>query len=308
MNNRHLLTAAFEGEELPVGPSHEALSDLLRLADGIQRGELDATEHKAAAAALEVLRNNVEEATPTLIHRLASTGNLNARALLELQKAVEAARPIRVASWGNEKPKDRDWLVEDWLPSGRVTMLTGEGGAGKSRLALQLAVGLAAGGDRRAWLEAPPQVLRLGKSVPADGVPVVFASWEDEPNEFYRRLFQISGSAAPWVTPDRVSNLKIASMMGEGPVWAPTPGSHISASAELTVTGRRLRRLCEQFDAMLLILDPLAAAYASHENTRGLVRAFVSDWDDWGQANDCAVLLLAHPPKSSQYTYAGSTD
>ena len=78
--------------------------------------------------------------------------------------------------------------------------------------------------------------------------------------------------------------------------------------AELTDTGTRLRRLCEQSDARLLIMDPLAAAYASQENTRGLVRAFVSHWDDWSQSNNCTTLLLAHPPKSTAFNYAGSTD
>ena len=64
---------------------------------------------------------------------------------------------------------------------------------------------------------------------------------------------------------------------------APPQGRHISTMAELTVTGERVRRLCEQEDARLLVLDPLAAAYAADENARGLVRAFVSHWDAWGR-------------------------
>ena len=151
-------------------------------------------------------------------------------------------------------------------------------------------------------------MMRLGNGVPADGANVVFASWEDEAQEFYRRLHQISGNAAPWVKPERLEKLHIVNLAGEGPVWAPPQGRHIATMAELTVTGERLRRLCEQVDARLLILDPLAAAYAADENARGLVRAFVSHWDAWAQANQCGVLMLAHPPKSAGLTYAGSTD
>ena len=150
--------------------------------------------------------------------------------------------------------------------------------------------------------------MRLGNAVPMDGANVVFASWEDEPEEFYRRLHQISGNAAPWVKPERLQTLHIVNLVGEGPVWAPQQGRHISTMAELTVTGERLRSLCEQLDARLLVLDPLAAAYAADENARGLVRAFVSHWDAWAQANNCTVLILAHPPKSAGTSYSGSTD
>ena len=183
----------------------------------------------------------------------------------------------------------------------------GEGGAGKSRLILQLAAGIASGGGDRSWINTNSPTMLLGDAVPADGTDVVFASWEDEPDEFYRRLHQISGKPAPWVKPERLQKLHIANLVGKGPIWAPIQGRHISTMAEITPTGERLRRLCERVGARLLIVDPLAAAYAADENARGLVRAFVSDWDAWAQAVRCAVLFLAHPPKSAS-TYAGSTD
>ncbi len=310
MTNGHHLTSAFEGQELPTSDSVQALEELIALADAIQDGELGPADYEQARRALAVLWADLKQASPTIRQQLASSvADLDRSTLETLQKAVEGARPIRMATWGVMSPQPRQWLVESWLPAGRVAMLTGEGGAGKSRLALQLAAGVASGGGPDgAWLEAPGGVLRLGNSIPADGAPVVFASWEDEPDEFYRRLHQISGQAAPWVKPERQQNLIIANMMGEGPVWAPSQGSHLASMAELTATGDRLRRLCQQAGARLLIMDPLAAAYASQENTRGLVRAFVSHWDDWAQSHDCAILLLAHPPKSSTYNYAGSTD
>ena len=310
MTNGHHLTSAFEGQELPTSDSVRALEDLISLADAIQDGELGSEDYELARRALAVLRADLKQASPTIQQQLASSAaDLDRSTLEALQKAVEGAKPIRVATWGVMSPQPRQWLVENWLPAGRVAMMTGEGGSGKSRLALQLAAGVASGGGPDgAWLEAPGGVLRLGNSIPADGAPVVFASWEDEPDEFYRRLHQISGRAAPWVNPERLQNLLIANMMGEGPVWAPTQGGHISSLAELTQTGDRLRRVCQAAGARLLIMDPLAAAYASQENTRGLVRAFVSHWDDWAQTNNCTILLLAHPPKSSAYNYAGSTD
>ena len=309
MTNGHHKGAAFEGQELPSGEAHQALEKLINLAEAIQERTLDSSSYEEAMAALGRLFEEVVQAPQSFRQTVATAAMGLDRSVLDtIQHAVEVAKPIRVSTWGQEPPKTRRWLVENWLPAGRVAMLTGEGGAGKSRLTLQLAAGIASGGENRKWIQGPAGALALGGEVPEDGATVVFASWEDEPDEFDRRLFQISGNAAPWVKPARLGNLLRANMMGEGPVWAPAQGSHIASMAALTGAGARLRRLCEQSDARLLIMDPLAAAYASQENTRGLVRAFVSHWDDWSQANNCTTLLLAHPPKSSMYSYAGSTD
>lgn len=309
MTNGHRVDQSFEGSELPSTESHQALERLIQLADCIQEGNLDAAGYEEAMAALTRLYADITEAPPNFRQTVAAAASALDRTNLDtIYRAVQQARPTRVSTWGQDPPRPRQWLVQHWLPAGRVAMLTGEGGAGKSRLVLQLAAGIASGGQQGRWIQGPPGVLRLGEGIPADGAAVVFASWEDEPEEFDRRLCQISGSAAPWVTPKRLNKLLRANMMGEGPVWAPPQGSHISSMAELTDTGARLRRLCERSGARLLIMDPLAAAYASQENTRGLVRAFVSHWDDWSQATNCTTLLLAHPPKSSLSNYAGSTD
>ena len=308
-HNGHHQVDAFEGAELPPDAETQALLDLMTLADDVEAGTLTGEGHRSALEALAVLHRDVERG-PSNFRQAVAMAQANLRSSLDtLTRAIELAAPLRTATWGHSQPQPRQWLIDDRLPAGRVALLTGEGGAGKSRLALQLAAGVASGGgDQREWIGSPDGMMRLGAAVPDDGASVVFASWEDEPDEFYRRLHQISGQAAPWVKPERLQNLRIANLVGEGPVWAPAQGRHISTMAELTVTGERLRRLCEQEDARLLVLDPLAAAYAADENARGLVRAFVSHWDAWGQANNCAVLILAHPPKSAGVNYAGSTD
>ena len=305
-NNGH--RQAFEGAELAPDMESQALLDLMALADDIEAGGLTEEGHRHAREALAILQREAERG-PTGFRQAVAMAQTDLRRSLEtLTRAIETASPLRVSTWGDAPPEPRQWLIDERLPAGRVALLTGEGGAGKSRLALQLAAGVASGGENREWISGPHGAMRLGVAVPEDGASVVFASWEDEPEEFHRRLHQISGNAAPWVTPDRLERLRMVNLVGEGPVWAPPQGRHISTMAELTVTGERLRRLCEQENARLLVLDPLAAAYASDENARGLVRAFVSHWDAWGQANNCAVLMLAHPPKSAGMSYAGSTD
>ena len=238
----------------------------------------------------------------------------------EIDGAVQR-RPIGLETWDNAgPPPPRRWLVEDWLPAGRVTLLAGQGGVGKSRLALQLAAGIASGGGRLdgtdhasegcSWIETPsPDTLKLGNATEPGGSPTVYASWEDELEEFWSRLSELSGSAAPWVTPERLSRLHIADMAGHGPLWGPRAdgGRHTDTLGETTAAGHELRRLCEEVGARLLIVDPSAAAYGSNENNRTLVRAFVSDLDAWARDNNCAVLILSHPPKWAA-DYSGSTD
>ena len=225
----------------------------------------------------------------------------------------------------------RKWLIEGWLPVGRLGMLSGRGGRGKSRLVLQLAARMAS---------TPPSlghVLLNGdlvEGVSEDGPtnprpfslaatehcgPVVFASWEDEVDEVGRRLAAMEE--------DRLvdagglkGRLLYLDLRGRGPVWAPGAEKHVSTVARLTTVGERVRATAENLGARLLVLDSLAGAYASDENVRPLVRAFCADWDAWGTEHGCAVMLVAHPPKrpprSSGSTidddtdddFAGSTD
>ena len=133
---------------------------------------------------------------------------------------------------------------------------------------------------------------------PRNAGPVVFASWEDELQEFGRRLDAMYGAGL--VDPSKCAGrLHYLDMRRLGPAWAPgASGSrHVLTAAELTPAGASLRATCEATGARLLILDSLAGCYGSDENTRGLVRAFMTSWDEWGSRNRCAVMLIAHPPK-----------
>lgn len=300
---------ALEGPELDGDARSRALLLLGELADDIDAGLLSEGDYDRARAALLDLRGSaVGGVSSSFRQRLLDYGVGGRVSVDDLLRALEEARPLRPVLWDDAPAPPRRWLVQGLLPAGRVALLTGEGGVGKSWLALQLASGVASGGQDGRWLSGPDRTLLLGDGVASAGAPVVFASWEDEPDEFRRRLHCVSGPAMPWVSPDRLSGLRFVNLAGEGPLWAPPGGRHISTMAELTTCGVRLRRLCERVGARLLVVDPLAAAYASDENARGLVRAFVSSWDAWGQAADCTVLILAHPPKSSGASYAGSTD
>lgn len=209
---------------------------------------------------------------------------------------------------------EREWIVADgWLPAGRAGLLAGRGGAGKSRLGLQLACAVAAGARR--WLGRDEKYLHsegIGDAVGPVGCapsPVVFASWEDELSDTMRRCRDME-HALHWLTPEAIRNrVHWIDASPHGPLWGPSEdGSrHVATMAGLTPVGRAIRAFCECVRARLLVLDPLAAVYASDENARGLVRHFMTSWDAWARKIGCAVMLIAHPPKSAA-AFSGSTD
>ena len=203
------------------------------------------------------------------------------------------ADPIACASW---KPTggwpEREWLIPDWLPVGRLGMLSGRGGRGKSRLALQLSAHLA-GKKSGPVLRGNPAALHID---PKHRGPVVYASWEDERDEVGRRLSAMEADKLIDVEPLE-NQLLYLDLRGAGPLWAPGTEKHVQTQAALTTVGVRVRATAELLQARLLVLDSLAGAYASDENVRSLVRAFCADWDAWATEHQCAVLLIAHPPK-----------
>ena len=74
-----------------------------------------------------------------------------AKALAALEAELPRHEPIEThapADWPT--PPARQWILDGWLPAGRVTLFTGKGGAGKSLLTLGLALALAAGEEK--WL------------------------------------------------------------------------------------------------------------------------------------------------------------
>ena len=132
--------------------------------------------HDALAPGKDKLDREVVEGA---MHKYAVAGDDKARekARAELFTLIANRQPIGTTTWGElGKAPPRDWLVTGWLPTGCVSILSGRGGVGKSRLALQLAAGVASGGGKEGepdvWLEGPPDAanpLLLGTAVSNGG-------------------------------------------------------------------------------------------------------------------------------------------
>jgi RecA-family ATPase len=188
---------------------------------------------------------------------------------------------------GQEVPR-RDWHFEGWMPSRTVTLLTGDGGTGKSTLALQLAVATATG---TAW---------LGQTM-APGRVIVMAA-EDDEDELHRRLDQICIGLGLGL--DTLDDLHLWPMADQDAVMGVE-----ARDGRIEATDRwfELLAAARAVKPSLVILDSLADIYGGNENIRSQVRQFVALMRRLAIMTGGAVLALSHPSLAGMSSGSGSS-
>src|SRR5690606_6587100 len=146
-----------------------------------------------------------------------------------------------------------EWLARDLIPAGQPVLLSGDGGLGKSLLALQLAVAVASGGQ---WLG---QYTASGD--------VLYLSAEDEIAELHRRLVRITSNL-----PD-LTNLHLAPM-AELDALLVTPGPR-GGGLNTTALYDAVAARVEELRPALVVLDSAADFFGGQEIVRSEVRQFI---------------------------------
>jgi hypothetical protein len=182
------------------------------------------------------------------------------------------------------------------IPMRTVTLLSGDGGTGKSLLAGQLV--LATGDDTRA--KEPLQW--LGADILERGNAVIIAA-EDEEQEVRRRLAQMCRLAG--IDPMNAARVHVISLAEE-------PDTTLAIEERGVLKATKLFRRVEAAldlieDLKLIVLDNVADVYGANEIIRHLVRAFVSRWRRIAIRRDCAVLLLFHPSQAGLRDGSGTS-
>lgn len=219
----------------------------------------------------------------TLIHHARQHGYTEASGVVGTPSSATIIQPTQAresqfysaASLKGKAVPPRQWLVQGLVPQKTVTLFSGDGGTGKSLLALQLAVAVAA---QTAW---------IGKT--ANTGRVIFLSAEDDDDELHRRLDDIL--TAEGRDYDDLSGLTLRSLAGEDALLAVETQIALMQSALFEELDKRA---AEEAPA-LIVIDTLADVYPANENDRAKVRQFVGILRGLAIKRKCAVLLLGHP-------------
>ncbi len=182
---------------------------------------------------------------------------------------------VRASELARKPSSPRKWIVEGLIPSNAVTFFSGDGGLGKSLLALQLGVAIVSGTD---WLDFKC----------ANG-PVLLVTAEDDEEEVARRLSGICRNEG--LSSNELNDLHILCLVDRDATFAEQTTNGI----KFNVLFQQLVTKVEEIKPRLVILDPLAAFYGGDDVSRSSATRLVRELARKMAAKDRAVLVIAHP-------------
>jgi putative DNA primase/helicase len=196
-----------------------------------------------------------EKAEPDLI--AARTAS---RALLE------DTRIVKIRCGADIKPLAVDWLWPGWLPAGKLTILAGAAGTGKTTLALGLGAVITTGGR-----------LPDGAASSKVGNVLVWSSEDVADDTLVPRLIASGADLA------RCHFIEGIVQHGESVPFDP--------SQDIPELHRAVERIG---GAGLLIIDPIVSAVAGDMHRANDVRRSLQAVVDFAEAHSCAVIGITH--------------
>ncbi len=167
-------------------------------------------------------------------------------------------------------PQPIEWLWPGWLASGKVHILGGAPGTGKTTISLALAAAISQGG---AW----PDGARSPKG------KVVIWSGEDDPADTLIPRLQLSGA--------KLDNIYFVGNVHHG--------HERRAFDPASDTECLMQRLMDLKDVRLLIIDPIVSAIAGDSHKNAEVRRGLQPLADLAASLRCALLGITHFSKGT---------
>jgi RecA-family ATPase len=204
------------------------------------------------------------------------------------QSVVPTLRIIDPTTWQDKPVPEREWVVKDMIPANTVSLLMGDGAAGKTTLSLQLSVARALARD---WIG----------TLPTDG-RTLFLSAEDDEDEMHRRVDAVRQHyGAPF---EDLKDLRLVDLVGENAVLGELQKNGIIKATPLLAA---VVAEVERFRPDLVVIDALADAFAGDENNRTQARQFIGLLKKPAKEFRTAFLCLAHPSLYGMNSGAGTS-
>ncbi|MEI2299180.1 bifunctional DNA primase/polymerase [Ensifer sp. MJa1] len=201
----------------------------------------------------------------------------------------EPLETFSLAEFAGKEVPTREFVDERHLvPCRNVTLLMGDGGTGKSLLALQLVIAVASGGE---WLGIK---VKTGATL--------YVSAEEDKDENHIRADAIC--AAEGLDFTALADARITSLAGEDATLA--MDEHKGRLVPTRLYGR-LALTLEKYRPALLALDNLADVFGGNEISRVQVKQFIGMLRKLAIKYDCAILLLGHPSLSGLSSGSGTS-
>ena len=212
------------------------------------------------------------------------------------EERYQGSIPTGWYSLGSALPPPREWVMPNWVPIGCVSSMYGPGAAGKGIAALQLGAAVASGNPE----PFPSLENEIGDSMVPRLYPypikerVAVFSTEDDRDEITRRVHRFPDVDGKPIA-DAIGTERMRIYRPDEPLWTADGRSRGMDCVEHAI----------EWGAALVILDNAATSFEADENDRGAVSAFLTELDRLAFREHLAILLLAHPSKSS--AISGST-
>lgn len=192
----------------------------------------------------------------------------DAKAARERLRAVAEinARVVRLRCGADITPQPITWLWYGWLPAGKLTILAGSAGTGKTTLALGFAAAVTTGG---CWPDGA-----------AHGKPANVLIWSSEDSADDTLVPRLIASGADL---KRCHFIQGVSENGEQFPFDPAHDIHELGTAVLKIGG-----------VSLLIVDPIVSAVSGDMHRANDVRRSLQALVDFAETHGCAVLGISH--------------
>jgi RecA-family ATPase len=203
---------------------------------------------------------------------------------------------VSAADFVFEEPPEQEWLIKDQIPLGKVAMLSGPGGLGKSMLTLQYAVAVATG-NSVCW----------GMSEVCYPGSVAICNFEDDKNELHRRLHRIVMKYSE----DAKSNPKLPNTSADKRIQkhihrlhvVQLPVASIRFMDEIGQPTDDLYYFIEQLklleDLHLVVLDPLRRLMNGSEDSSEVAANTIALAERIARETGATVMLVHHTSKQA---------